>query len=288
MKKTSPTAPAPRQRIGDGDVVAYRYLIRSETGQVLAASADVVRYIQGGQQAFPIALSSEFLGRHEGETFTVTLSRGKAFGQRGGPRQVTLPRDRFSDILTLQPGSRIDTVTQEGEQVSVWVVEARGQDVVVDFDHPLTGRPLQFEIAILSIRIGTDAERRAGRPDVASCEEVPSMADRGPTKIDLGKQLAELRRSLVEKFVAEERPGGLHDGLSASSYGRERQVRGLRKTHLALLDTLDGLAARVNEGEHDVDHRRALFALLARIARHDNAESALLQESFHTDVGGEG
>jgi len=282
-----------RQLIQNGDVVAYRYLIRSETGQVLAASAEVVRYIQGGEETFPTALSSEFLGRHQGETFTVTLSPGEAFGSRDGPRQLTLPRDQFSELLTLQPGTRIDTRTEEGQDVSVWVVEARGRDVVVDFDHPLAGRRLQFEIAILSIRVSTDAERLAGRLGAPAHDDAVHTAggqhERAePTRSDLGKRLAELRRSLVEKFIAEERPGGLHDGLTTRSYGNERQVKGLKDTHVALLDSLDGLAARVNDAESGVDHRLALFALLQQIARHDNAESDLFQKSFQTDVGGEG
>jgi FKBP-type peptidyl-prolyl cis-trans isomerase SlyD len=292
MTKTSSNQDQPQQRIGKGDVVAYRYLIRSEAGQVLAASAEVLRYIQGGDHAFPLALSSEFLGRHEGETFTVTLSPEEAFGSRDGPRQLTLPRDRFSELLTLQPGTRIDTQTDDGEEVSVWVVEARGQDVVVDFDHPLAGRCLKFEIAILSIRMGTDAERLAGRPRPSSHEDAVHMAGKreqaDPTRSDLGKELSELRRSLVEKFIAEERPGGLHDGMTTRGYGNERQVRGMKDTHLALLDSLDGLAARVVDTEAGVDHRLALVALLQQIARHEDAESALFQDSFQTDLGGEG
>lgn len=277
-----------RQRIRNGDVVAYRYLIRSETGQVLAASAEVVRYVQGGEETFPTALSAEFLGRHQGETFTVRLSPEQAFGSSADPRQLTLPRDRFSELLTLEPGTRIDTRTDEGQDVSVWVVEARDQDVVVDFDHPLAGRHLQFEIAILSIRLGTDAERLAGRVGSRAQDDAVPIAGGEPTGGDLGRQLAELRRSLVDRFIAEERPGGLHDGLETRGYGNERRVQGLKETHVALLDSLDGLAARVDDAESGTDHRLALVALLQQIARHDHAESDLFQKSFQTDIGGEG
>ncbi|MCA9622089.1 MAG: FKBP-type peptidyl-prolyl cis-trans isomerase [Myxococcales bacterium] len=273
-----------QKRVREGDVVAYRYVIRSESGQVLAASAEVVRYMQGGGDTFPKALSSKLLGRRHGESFTVTLSPEEAFGAQREPKQVALPRERFSELLTLMPGARVDTRTAEGEEASVWVVETREHDVVVDFEHPLAGQHLQFEIAILSIRVATEEERRVGRPSAPVPRDLPAVA--GTTR--LGQELAELRRSLTKTFKAEESAGGLHDNITRRSFGSSRRVQGMRSTHDELLGSLDALAAEVDDPDSLVDHERALLALLKEIAIHDRAESLLLQDSFGVDVGGEG
>ncbi len=282
---------APPQRIGDGDVVAYRYLIRSERGQVLAASSEVVRYLQGGEDTFPRALSSKLLGRRNGESFTVTLSPDEAFGSRGGPRLLTLPRDRFSELLTLRPGTRVETTNEHGDELSVWVVEAREHEVVVDFDHPLAGRRLQFEVAILSIRGATASEHSASRADAPARGEAAELTTNdGGAGVEvggLGKQLSELRAALVRQFVTEEGRGGLHEGIEQRTYGSTRRVREMQDTHAELLGSLDALADRVDDANSSIDHQGALVALLRQIAEHESSESALLQESLQTDFGGE-
>lgn len=285
LRELAPPDGPSRQRVREGDVVAFRYLIRAASGNVLAACSEIVRYVQGGDGPLPRALSSRLLGRRDGETFTVTLKAEEAFGDGGATRRVSLPRERFSKVLTLDPGSRVDTKTAAGDEVSVWVVDATEHEVVVDFEHPWAGQHLDFEIAILSIRVGTDAEQRAGRP--SSRAELQQVRDE-EVDADLIEQVATLRRLLVERFGDEERLGGLHEGITHRSHGHARRVEGLQDTHGEILGSLDDLVEQLEDADPTAAHRSALHALLAQVAEHESVEAALVQDSYLTDLGGEG
>jgi FKBP-type peptidyl-prolyl cis-trans isomerase SlyD len=296
MSTTSPDGLDPvHRRVELGDVVGYRYVIRSDTGQVLAVSAEIVHYLHGGNGTLPRALSSRIEGRHDGETFTATLAPNEGFGSRDGARRMTLPRERFPDLLALAPGTRVQTATPDGHALSVWVVDSSESDVVVDFDHPLAGRTLHFEVSIMSIRGATAGEMEEGQPSPPERREptlslaTPPVEPHASPAVDpaVHQQLVDLRALLEQRFKDEERRGGPLDEPVAGGSANESEVQGFRLTHESLLGQLDAIVAGLKLDDDGYDHREALATLVAALERHDGAESDAPQDSTHTDVGGE-
>ena len=108
------------RRVHAGDVVGYRYLVKDEEGNVLAASTELVHSVHGGDSSLPPCVENNMAGRILGETFTTALCARDAF----------------------DPGSRVRRATPH-------------QDVTVDLDHPFHAHSVLFETSIVSIRMGT-------------------------------------------------------------------------------------------------------------------------------------
>jgi FKBP-type peptidyl-prolyl cis-trans isomerase SlyD len=140
-------------------VVGYRYLIKDERGQVLAASTELVHSVHGGANSLPQGIENDMLGRIRGETFTAMLSTREAFGPPGAKHRVTLPQDRLPKTFGLALGTRIDLRAADGDGFTVWVDGSDSMSVTVGLDHPFAGSSIQFEISIVSIRSATADEQ---------------------------------------------------------------------------------------------------------------------------------
>jgi FKBP-type peptidyl-prolyl cis-trans isomerase SlyD len=287
MSNSTSDGSAPtHRRIRSGDVVGYRYTMRTAAGQVLAVSAEVVHYLHGGHGTQPAALSSEMEGRRDGERFTTVLSRDA--------------REAFPDLFRLATGTRLEAKTPEGEPLSLCVVDTTASELLLDFDHPLSDSGLHFEVSIVSIRIATADERRSGRPgraadrdagDTPKAVSLEATERSGTTEAEqpgVHAQLLDLRALLELQFSEEERKDGLFEDVIANAPESQRQVGVFRTTHQALLTQLDAIVARIERDDGPYDHRPALALLVEQLQRHEKAESAVLQDSLHTDVGGEG
>lgn len=74
----------------------------------------------------------------------------------------TLPRSEFAEGLPLEEGTVLGFTTPSGEEVPGTIHELRDEEVVVDFNHPLAGRPVVFDVEIVDIQPGeTGAEDEA-------------------------------------------------------------------------------------------------------------------------------
>lgn len=66
----------------------------------------------------------------------------------------TMPRSEFAAELPLEEGIVLGFTTPSGEEVPGTIHEVRDEEVVIDFNHPLAGRPVVFDVEILDIQPG--------------------------------------------------------------------------------------------------------------------------------------
>ena len=261
------------RRVQVGDVVGFRYLIKDENDVVLAASTELVHCVQGervqGERSLPQGVEDAMKGRVCGETFTTTVS------VRETMRRLLLPEDRFPNAFALEPGTRIDLLTPDGEGFAVWVEGNESKTLALGLDEPIVGKSIRFQVSIISIRVASlgEAERAPGATHVDS---------------ELEAELMDLRARLDIKFSNESAPGGLFEALVDDDFTTARRVGALRCEHSTLLSRLDGIIAHVREEGHAYDYRPDLVRLLRSVARHDHASTDMLSESANRDTGGEG
>lgn len=65
-----------------------------------------------------------------------------------------LPRADFPPELELRPGQVLGFTAPDGEEIPGWVMDVTGEDVLIDFAHPLTARDLVFDVEIIAIETG--------------------------------------------------------------------------------------------------------------------------------------
>jgi FKBP-type peptidyl-prolyl cis-trans isomerase SlpA len=96
------------------------------------------------------------VGLQAGDSIDILLPPEQAFGT-GNPENVqTLPRHKFKHLFTdeteaPQPGTVLSFADGGGHEIAGVVVEITAHSLTVDFNHPLSGREIQFTAQIISV-----------------------------------------------------------------------------------------------------------------------------------------
>ncbi|MDP2834888.1 MAG: FKBP-type peptidyl-prolyl cis-trans isomerase [Pseudomonadota bacterium] len=100
-------------------------------------------------------LETLLLGLCVGDHRLFDLSPGEAFGPHDPAMIHSLPRSDFSANLgadmELAVNSSVDFSLPNGQVLTGTVLEIDADSVRVDFNHPLAGLPVNFEVQILAI-----------------------------------------------------------------------------------------------------------------------------------------
>ena len=91
------------------------------------------------------------LGLTVGESKTFELAPEDAFGQPNPDNIHYVERSRFSADAPAQVGAIIAFTQPNGAELAGIVREVNGDSVTVDFNHPLAGQTLTFEVEILQV-----------------------------------------------------------------------------------------------------------------------------------------
>lgn len=89
------------------------------------------------------------VGMKAGDDAQIEIECEQAFGAHRPENVQTLPRHRFQG-MALEPGVMVSFGASDGELPGV-VRSVEGLDVIVDFNHPLAGKALIFDVSILAV-----------------------------------------------------------------------------------------------------------------------------------------
>lgn len=140
--------------IKKGDTVSMRYVLRDDDGEIIDSNdgeEDLV-YVHGKQQIV-IGLERELTGMKVGESKSVTVSPKDGYGESSEDAYLEIPIDQVPEEA-LHEGAQLTTTGENGEQLYPYVEEVRDDSVILNFNHPLAGQTLHFEIEITKIKRG--------------------------------------------------------------------------------------------------------------------------------------
>ena len=90
-------------------------------------------------------------GLQAGTNQRLVLEPEQAFGLHDSAKLHQLPRAEFPTELALEPGIIIGFDTPSGEELPGMIVSLTDETVEVDFNHPLAGRVVVFEVEIIAV-----------------------------------------------------------------------------------------------------------------------------------------
>lgn len=91
------------------------------------------------------------LGMSEGDSRTVTIAAKDAYGPHHADRVHEVERTQIPDDIDLEVGGILQAVGESGETLAVTVVGLSDTGVTLDFNHPLAGEDLTFELQLVEI-----------------------------------------------------------------------------------------------------------------------------------------
>lgn len=155
---------AEQSNVAEGMVVTVHYTL-SIDGEVVESSREgrPFDYLHGSSNIVP-GLESALDGRRVGETLDVRVQPDQGYGEREDDATQVVSRSMFPDDFTPEVGAQFYAEGEDGEAMPAIITAVDGDQVTVDFNHPLAGQVLDFSIEILEVRDATMAELEHGHP----------------------------------------------------------------------------------------------------------------------------
>lgn len=145
--------------------ISYELIVDGKTADK-ADETGPLEYIQGNHMLLP-KFEAELEGKEPGDDFAFTLSPEEGYGVPNPEMLITLPKEAFvvnGKVMEelLVPGTVIPMLNGQGGVVQGTVHEVKADSVVMDFNHPMAGKTLNFSGKVLSVREATAKELAQG------------------------------------------------------------------------------------------------------------------------------
>ncbi|MCD0160562.1 peptidylprolyl isomerase [Deinococcus sp. 6YEL10] len=125
---------------------------QSEPGEPLV-------YLHGHSNIIP-GLESALEGKVTGDSLQVTVQPEEGYGPRDEDNIEDLSRDDFEDDIEV--GETYYAQAEDGSVLPFTVMNVDGDTVQVDFNHPMAGMVLDFDVKVLAVRDATPEELEHG------------------------------------------------------------------------------------------------------------------------------
>jgi FKBP-type peptidyl-prolyl cis-trans isomerase 2 len=134
--------------IESGKTVALEYTLKLADGSIVQSNKDAepLRYVQGERQILP-ALEKQLQGMDVDQSKTVKLAAEDAYGNVNPKAFREVPMGQIPEGAR-RVGAELSSQAHRG---TIRVAEVKDETIVLDFNHPLAGRDLTFDVRVLAI-----------------------------------------------------------------------------------------------------------------------------------------
>jgi FKBP-type peptidyl-prolyl cis-trans isomerase SlpA len=146
------------RKLSVGNQVRLHYRLSCNGEEIVNTFADEPETFRLGQGDIDPRLEALLIGLQTGDHRTYELDPGAAFGSHEAGMIHTLPRSDFAAGVDPLPGHDIEFTLPNGQTLHGIVRSVTADTVEVDFNHPLAGLPVVFEVEILDITIDNLAD----------------------------------------------------------------------------------------------------------------------------------
>ena len=145
--------------IGNNKVVTLNFTLKDQHGNVLDSTEgeQPFSFLSGHQNILP-KLESEIDNMLIGSKRTVTINAVDAYGEYNNDIVQIVGKDEFPPEFLLEVGMQYIASAPDGTKMPFTITEIREEDVTIDFNHPLAGKDLSFEVELLNVRDATAEE----------------------------------------------------------------------------------------------------------------------------------
>ncbi|MGV6826125.1 MAG: FKBP-type peptidyl-prolyl cis-trans isomerase [bacterium] len=149
-------------QITTNKVVMIHYVLTDEQGEVLDKSDDQpMAYIHGTGNLI-VGLEKALEGKQVGDNLEVRVEAKEAYGERNEDAVQVVPRAAFEGVEKIGMGMQFQAQSPDGHLQLITVIDVDGDDITIDGNHPLAGKPLNFSVEIVGIRDADPEELEHG------------------------------------------------------------------------------------------------------------------------------
>jgi FKBP-type peptidyl-prolyl cis-trans isomerase SlyD len=159
-------------QISQNTVASIEYKLKDADGQVLDTSEgrEPLTYLHGAGNLIP-GLEQALEGNAPGDSVSVTVDPGEAYGERDDNLIQQVPKTAFEGVEQVEAGMRFQATDEQGEGRIVTVTNVEDDEVTVDANHPLAGHSLNFEVSVVEVREASSEEIEHGHAHTGEEDE---------------------------------------------------------------------------------------------------------------------
>ena len=141
----------PGSAVQEGSIVSIEYTLTDDAGKVIDSNVgkEPLTYLHGSGQIVP-GLEKELTGLKVGDRKKIVVKPED--GYRMDPKAFQeIPKDKLPPEAQ-KVGTMLATKGPGGETIAMRVHEVKDKTIVVDFNSPLAGKTLNFDVKVTDIR----------------------------------------------------------------------------------------------------------------------------------------
>lgn len=141
------------QVVENGNTIAVNYVGTLEDGSEFDNSyerGEPISFEVGGEAVIR-GFSNAVVGMKVGDKKSVSIAPEDAYGERQLEAVQVFPREAFPEDMELSVGMQVQGAGPEGKTFPAIVSAVAFNGIVLDMNHPLSGRTLNFDIEVVSI-----------------------------------------------------------------------------------------------------------------------------------------
>ncbi|MDA0791287.1 MAG: peptidylprolyl isomerase [Proteobacteria bacterium] len=137
--------------VGPGTMVELKFSLRLADGQVVDSTGDKsARFVVGDGNLLP-GFERVMYGLTAGEQREFLINPEQGFGVRNPENVQHMPRSSFGSDMTLSKGLVVSFSDQGNGELPGVITRLLDDTVEVDFNHPLAGMSIRFDVEIISV-----------------------------------------------------------------------------------------------------------------------------------------
>ena len=138
------------ETVSKGKVISLEYTLKLEDDHVVDTNVgkDPLTYTQGANQIIP-GVERAVEGLTVGQAKHVVVAPSDGYGDRNLNAFQEVPRVKVPKDIRV--GTRLHGKDTSGREVQPTVIEVKDDTVLLDFNHPLAGKTLFFDLKVVNV-----------------------------------------------------------------------------------------------------------------------------------------
>lgn len=143
-----------------GEVVGVHYVGTLDDGTEFDNSRkrENPLFFRVGDRQVISGFDNAVLGMKIGETKTFSVPPEQAYGPADPNLLRSVPKSNFPDDFSFKSGLIVEMKSPQGKPYPAVIADFNEEEVTLDFNHPLSGKTLNFEVELVATENGTKTE----------------------------------------------------------------------------------------------------------------------------------
>ena len=163
-------------KIEKNKVVLMHYTLKNDNGEVLDSSSgkDPLGFIHGAGMIIP-GLEQVLIGKQKDDNFMAVIPPEDAYGEKRDELVQDVPLSQFENKESVQVGMQFQVSLPQPAVATVIAIS--DETATVDFNHPLAGQELYFDVSIFDVRDASPEELANSQPAASNSCSLPSESE---------------------------------------------------------------------------------------------------------------